>query len=304
MSDLIKINIDGKDLEVEQGITVLAAARKANIDIPTLCFLKDVNNAGDCRMCIVEIEGRRGYVPSCNTVVTDGMVVRTNTDKVNEARRTVLDLILSTIENNISYSASANIPVYSVTYQSYVLTTNDYSIGYLRNNVSTNDLINAGTIVIRLTGKNNFKGIIDLTYDIVPKLLSSNDIDVEITSSNLIYTGSEICPNIRVSMGSNILKIDKDYTLSYSNNVNATNSALITISAVTNSNYQGVKQITFAIERKSLEISFVEDINEQVYTSEEIRPNLVIKDDNKTLIFLILISFSLLICILVTIVEL
>ena len=95
MSDLIKINIDGKDLEVEPGITVLAAARKANIDIPTLCFLKDVNNAGDCRMCIVEIEGRRGYVPSCNTVVTDGMVVKTNTPGIEEARRVILDLILS-----------------------------------------------------------------------------------------------------------------------------------------------------------------------------------------------------------------
>ena len=95
MSDLIKINIDGKDLEVEPGITVLAAARKANIDNPTLCFLKDVNNAGDCRMCIVEIEGRRGYVPSCNTVVTDGMVVKTNTPGIEEARRVILDLILS-----------------------------------------------------------------------------------------------------------------------------------------------------------------------------------------------------------------
>lgn len=95
MSDLIKVNIDGKELEVEPGITVLAAARKANIDIPTLCFLKDINNAGDCRMCIVEIEGRRGYVPSCNTVVTDGMVVRTNTPGIEEARRVILDLILS-----------------------------------------------------------------------------------------------------------------------------------------------------------------------------------------------------------------
>ena len=95
MSDLIKINIDGRDLEVESGITVLAAARKANIDIPTLCFLKDINNAGDCRMCIVEIEGRRGYVPSCNTIVQDGMVVRTNTPGIMEARRVILDLILS-----------------------------------------------------------------------------------------------------------------------------------------------------------------------------------------------------------------
>lgn len=95
MSEMIKINIDGRDIEVEKGISVLAAARKANIDIPTLCFLKEINAAGDCRMCIVEIEGRRGLVPSCNTMAEDGMVIRTNTPEINEARRVILDLILS-----------------------------------------------------------------------------------------------------------------------------------------------------------------------------------------------------------------
>lgn len=93
---MVKLNIDGIDVEVEQGTTVLQAARKINIDIPTLCFLKGINSAGDCRMCIVEIEGRRALTPSCNTLVEEGMVVRTNTEKVNEARRVVLDLILST----------------------------------------------------------------------------------------------------------------------------------------------------------------------------------------------------------------
>ena len=95
MPELIKLNIDGIDVEVEKGTTVLQAARKANINIPTLCFLKEINAAGDCRICLVEIEGRRGLIPSCNIVAEDGMVVKTNTDRVNEARRTVLDLILS-----------------------------------------------------------------------------------------------------------------------------------------------------------------------------------------------------------------
>jgi len=95
MAEMIKINIDGRDIEVEKGISVLAAARKANIDIPTLCFLKEINAAGDCRMCIVEIEGRRGFVPSCNTMAEEGMVIRTNTPEINEARRVILDLILS-----------------------------------------------------------------------------------------------------------------------------------------------------------------------------------------------------------------
>ena len=95
-TEMIKLNIDGIDVEVEKGTSVLQAARKVNIDIPTLCFLKGINAAGDCRMCLVEIEGRRALTPSCNTLAEDGMVVRTNTDKVNDARRVVLDLILST----------------------------------------------------------------------------------------------------------------------------------------------------------------------------------------------------------------
>ena len=95
MSEMIKINIDGKELEVKKGITVLQAAKKANIDIPTLCFLKEINAAGDCRMCIVEIEGRRGFVPSCNTIVEEGMRIKTNTPAINDARRVILDLILS-----------------------------------------------------------------------------------------------------------------------------------------------------------------------------------------------------------------
>ena len=95
MSEMIKLNIDGRDIEVEKGSTVLMAAKKANIYIPTLCFLKEINSAGDCRMCLVEIEGRRGFVPSCNTIAEDGMIIKTNTPDINDARRVVLDLILS-----------------------------------------------------------------------------------------------------------------------------------------------------------------------------------------------------------------
>ncbi|MCI9063319.1 MAG: 2Fe-2S iron-sulfur cluster binding domain-containing protein [Clostridia bacterium] len=95
MPNMINLKIDGIDVEVPENTTVLAAAKKANIDIPTLCFLKEINAAGDCRMCIVDIEGRRGFVPSCITRVEEGMVVKTNTPEINEARRVILDLILS-----------------------------------------------------------------------------------------------------------------------------------------------------------------------------------------------------------------
>ena len=92
---MVSLTINGRKVEVEEGTTILEAARKASIDIPTLCFLKDINEFGDCRMCVVEVEGRRGFATSCIQKVEEGMVVKTNTPAVIEARRTVLDLILS-----------------------------------------------------------------------------------------------------------------------------------------------------------------------------------------------------------------
>ena len=96
MSEKVKLTINGKEIEVERNTTVLQAAKKVGIDIPTLCFLKEINRAGDCRMCIVEIEGRRGFVPSCITCVEEGMKVTTDTPELNDARKIMLDLILST----------------------------------------------------------------------------------------------------------------------------------------------------------------------------------------------------------------
>jgi len=92
---MVNLTINGRNVEVEEGTTILEAAKKINIDIPTLCFLKDVNEIGDCRMCVVEVEGRRGFATSCIQKVEEGMVVKTNTPAVIEARRIVLDLILS-----------------------------------------------------------------------------------------------------------------------------------------------------------------------------------------------------------------
>ncbi len=92
---MINLTINGKAVQAEEGSTILEAARKVNIDIPTLCFLKGVNEVGDCRMCVVEVEGRRGFATACIQKVEEGMVVKTSTPAVIEARRIVLDLILS-----------------------------------------------------------------------------------------------------------------------------------------------------------------------------------------------------------------
>ena len=91
----IKVTVDNIQVTVPEGSTLLEAAHAAGIDIPTLCFLQDVNEIGACRMCLCEVEGARGLVTSCVFPVQDGMVAHTNTARLREARRKTLQLILS-----------------------------------------------------------------------------------------------------------------------------------------------------------------------------------------------------------------
>ncbi|OYT16644.1 MAG: NADH:ubiquinone oxidoreductase [Bacteroidetes bacterium 4572_77] len=98
--EMIKLKIDNRFVEVEKGTTIYHAAKKLDIDIPILCYmnlehLNIENKPGGCRICVVEVEGRRNLAPSCSTKADDGMVVRTNTMRVINARRTVMEFILS-----------------------------------------------------------------------------------------------------------------------------------------------------------------------------------------------------------------
>lgn len=92
---MINLTIDDQKISVPKGTTILQAAKQAGIDIPTLCFLKEINEVGDCRMCIVEVEGRKGFATSCIQTVEEEMVVHTHTPNVLEARHVILDLIIS-----------------------------------------------------------------------------------------------------------------------------------------------------------------------------------------------------------------
>lgn len=92
---MVSFTINGKNLTAKEGATILEVAEKNNIPIPHLCYLKDINEIAACRMCMVEIEGTERYQPACNTVVTEGMVIHTNSPGVREARKTNLRLILS-----------------------------------------------------------------------------------------------------------------------------------------------------------------------------------------------------------------
>jgi NADP-reducing hydrogenase subunit HndD len=98
--DQIKLTIDGKTVEVPKGTTIYKAAKSLGIDIPILCYmdlkgLNIENKPGGCRICVVEVEGRRNLASSCSTDVSEGMVVKTSSIRVLNARRTVMELILS-----------------------------------------------------------------------------------------------------------------------------------------------------------------------------------------------------------------
>lgn len=98
--DMVNIKINGMPLSVPKESTVLEAARYAGIDIPTLCFLKDLNQIGACRMCVVEVKGARSLVASCVYPVNEGMEVFTNTPKVQKSRKMTLELLLSVHDRN------------------------------------------------------------------------------------------------------------------------------------------------------------------------------------------------------------
>lgn len=91
--DMVKITIDGIQMEVPKGTTILEAARNAGIKIPTLCYLKDLNKASSCRVCVVEVGPK--LIAACTLAAEDGMKVLTNTKNVREARKTVVELLLS-----------------------------------------------------------------------------------------------------------------------------------------------------------------------------------------------------------------
>lgn len=95
MADLVTLTIDGREVTVPKGTTVLYAAKAAGIEIPYLCYCPGLKGTGACRICLVEIEKVKGLVVSCMRKVAPEMVVRTNTGQIREARRFVIDLLLS-----------------------------------------------------------------------------------------------------------------------------------------------------------------------------------------------------------------
>lgn len=92
---MISLTINGQAIKAQTGMTVLEAAKTAGIYIPTLCYHPDLKPYGGCRLCVVEIEGVRGLPTSCTIPVTDGMIVKTETEAVNKVRKTVVELLIA-----------------------------------------------------------------------------------------------------------------------------------------------------------------------------------------------------------------
>ena len=91
----IKATFNGTDVKVEGGTTILEAARTAGIEIPTLCHSPDLKPTGNCRICVVEVQGARTLVGACHTPILDGMVIKTHSSKVMMARKATIELLMA-----------------------------------------------------------------------------------------------------------------------------------------------------------------------------------------------------------------
>ena len=96
----VTVSINGRDYSVKEGATILEACRELGVDIPTLCYHPDLSVAGNCRLCVVEVEGWRTLVPACVTPITPNMVIKTDSSKVRRTRKLLLELLLANHNNN------------------------------------------------------------------------------------------------------------------------------------------------------------------------------------------------------------
>ncbi len=97
---MVNVTVNGRHVAVPDGGTILEATKLAGCPVPTLCFMKDINEIGACRVCVVELEGADHLITACNNKCVEGMAIRTNSQKVREARRTNIELILSQHRTN------------------------------------------------------------------------------------------------------------------------------------------------------------------------------------------------------------
>src|SRR5258706_16477778 len=98
---MLEVTVDGQDVSVMEGLTILDACRRLNIDTPALCNLETLTPVNVCRVCVVEVEGSRVLVPACSRKVEAGMKIQTDSDRVRHSRRLVLELLGSSVDMSL-----------------------------------------------------------------------------------------------------------------------------------------------------------------------------------------------------------
>ncbi|MDO8943694.1 MAG: 2Fe-2S iron-sulfur cluster-binding protein, partial [Desulfobacterales bacterium] len=102
---MFAIEANGQTIEAKKGATILQTLTRAGINVPTICHMEGLLPSGTCRMCVVEVEGFGGLVPSCSYPVAEGMKIRTNTPEIMQTRRTIVELLLSNHPDDCLYCA-------------------------------------------------------------------------------------------------------------------------------------------------------------------------------------------------------
>ena len=202
------------------------------------------------------------------TITGKGNFTGTTSKTFSISARAMSDTSVANISSQ-TYTGNVISPLPTITYNNKTLKKDtDYTLSYSNN-------INAGTATITITGKGNFTGTTSKTFSISARAMSDTSVA---NISSQTYTGNVISPLPTITYNNKTLKKDTDYTLSYSDNINA-GTATITITG--KGNFTGMTSMTFIITQKSAEKLNISEIANQIYTGKKIKPNVVITDTER-----------------------
>ena len=202
------------------------------------------------------------------TITGKGNFTGTTSTTFSISARAMSDTSVANISSQ-TYTGNVISPLPTITYNNKTLKKDtDYTLSY-------SDNINVGTATITITGKGNFAGTTSKTFSISARAMSDTSVA---NISSQTYTGNVISPLPTITYNNKTLKKDTDYTLSYSDNINA-GTATITITG--KGNFTGMTSMTFIITQKSAEKLNISEIANQIYTGKKIKPNVVITDTER-----------------------
>ena len=202
------------------------------------------------------------------TIKGQGNFKGTTSKTFSISARAMSDTSVANVSSQ-TYTGNSISPLPTITYNNKTLKKDtDYTLSYSNNT-------NAGTATITITGKGNFTGTTSKTFSISARAMSDTSV---VNVGSQTYTGNSILPLPTITYNNKTLKKDTDYTLSYSDNINA-GTATITITG--KGNFTGMTSTTFIITQKSAEKLNISEIANQIYTGKEIKPNVVITDTER-----------------------